>query len=246
VIQVGNLFPYLPNLPIAFLYFFVTYPDLQFRFTHASFGRRHIGLTDIRKAIDAVKATLLFIHGCLARRLLNQREETFAGIIQRGRLFRSLLQKAVYGIDLFDCAVDSRIGTSFISANIDQILRVPVNRQKIANAVCRLRHGLVDELGHQSADAAQNIDTGILTTAGKLSIENDMPIQYRSNRIRDRVAHVITLHQDGIERRDAAFRNFPERSSRRAKARIPTVCIPSRTEAHQRPIPLPAEPSQSG
>lgn len=60
VVQVGNLCPDLPNLPILFFRSRLTDTHLLLRFVNARFGRRHVRLTHFHQPVDALEALFLF------------------------------------------------------------------------------------------------------------------------------------------------------------------------------------------
>lgn|GEM_PF-7130438 len=70
VIQVGNFRPHLPDLPILFFRGLQAKAHLLFRFVNTSFGGRHVRLTNLDEAIDAMQFLLLFGHWIRERRLV--------------------------------------------------------------------------------------------------------------------------------------------------------------------------------
>jgi hypothetical protein len=62
MIQIGNLFPHTPDLPIGVVGRFLTHSHQMFRLADAAFGGSHVRLTYFCESIDAMQAMFLIIH----------------------------------------------------------------------------------------------------------------------------------------------------------------------------------------
>src|ERR1041385_7890313 len=90
--------------------------------------------------------------------------------------FCALFEESVDGILTIDRKIDTRIRTSLVRADVDEVFRLLVGRHEIADLVSGLLQIRPDKMRHQTADARKHVDTRIVPARCEIAVEHDVPI----------------------------------------------------------------------
>ena len=126
-------------------------------------------------------------------------DQLLPGRIHFGVFFRVLSQERVDRIDTAYGHIDSCVGALLIRTNLYQIFRLLIGSHQVSNFVRRFLVVGVDHLRHQSTVTGQDIDRREVSLRTEIPIQDNVAVQDGSDRIRDRIVHVVGFDQHRVE-----------------------------------------------
>ena len=125
-------------------------------------------------------------------RMVSSTTEVSAGPWRRNRVISSA--RADHGVKF-------GIGTGDICAQIDQVFRLPVKRQRFANLAARNRIAREWQAGIAAGSPNRAPGSRDNVRQPQVARQRDVPIQDRAHSIADRFVEIVAFHQHGKERR---------------------------------------------
>jgi len=134
-----------------------------------------------------------------------QLAQLFNGLFQRGAFGHALLQKGVDGVYFGDGVVDFRVRALGVGADIDQVFRLFVGRQDASGLARKFKMTRRDDVPHDPAGRAQNIDGREVISGGNGPGQDDMAIEDGAYRVGNRFGQIITVHQNRVKPGDGTL-----------------------------------------
>src|SRR5579871_4174938 len=124
---------------------------------------------------------------------------TLQGFAEAGKRVRVLFQEVENFGAVADARVQLRIASSGVGAQLDEILRIVIERQGFAyflDGGNLLRRG---NTGGQPAKRIADIDGGIVSGGAEFAGENEVAVQNAAHGVADGLVEIVTFYQDRKE-----------------------------------------------
>lgn len=117
------------------------------------------------------------------------------------------------GVQQFGTQPDARIQQGVrprsVSAELDQILRVPVRGKRLAHLASDIFLLEGGDRRRQAGDLMKYIDSEIVSLGRELARQDSMSVGNRANPVRDRLIEIVALHEHRKKPGDRASRKIP-------------------------------------